>query len=720
MIARIPRKTRKPEPGNQHPVTATTRQDDHASGGDFAWQPRAALIVKLSLLAVLMLLHAWQSVRLFPSMGALLDPDQPVLSVDHALHTYHGALGAGFLARHGTPWGLDPSFMAGYPESPLWDSSSNLSLLFQLPAGGKVAPLAYKLGLLGCGLVLMPALVWGAIAGVGLGFGAVVAGGVLAWLYVWVGFPVSLWISGLFSFITASALMVLLLGLLIGFDRRPSAALWLAITGLGAIAFWAHVTAPIVAFGGLCGFLLATVRKHRARWTLSLILAAALVASLNLVWLIPLWQLREIRTGSGFFLTSTSPWVLPLHLVFQPLDGRVSLLIIVLGAGGLLRWWVTGRGVAAATFGGAALFLMLLAGLGSLWGPTRILEPLRFRIPLVLALACPAGSLLADVASLISCRFRHRASAVLTTSALGLAVLAGLGFLIPDTARFIASSLVDPPKLVVGYRPEMLALVESIRERTDLSGRIMLEDQLRLFEATAPESTHWTPLLPALLAPEQRQFIGGLYHAAFIQHHKATSFGDFHLGGRILTDWSILDLSDYLDRYNVGWVIAWSPVTRFVFDRFPGASRIDEIPRFVTRGLIVPAAERQWQAIADRSGADLANRYLREGGQNYVVYKLDRPRTYFLAGGGELVSSGPNRLEFRNVSPGPDGAALLSLHWHKTWQTDPPCSLERVSMPGDPVDFVRIHLPSEVPSLVLENSYRPTAFPMAHPVPIPP
>ena len=70
--------------------------------------------------------------------------------VDHAIHLYHGALGARFLPEHGTTWGYDPFFMAGYPETPVWDSSSNLSIAFQLAAGGRYSPRAYKLGLFAC------------------------------------------------------------------------------------------------------------------------------------------------------------------------------------------------------------------------------------------------------------------------------------------------------------------------------------------------------------------------------------------------------------------------------------------------------------------------------------------------------------------------------------------------------------------------------------------
>ena len=47
---------------------------------------------RLALLA-LVALHGWQTLRLFPSWQALGD-DRPIISVDHAIHIFHGYLGA--------------------------------------------------------------------------------------------------------------------------------------------------------------------------------------------------------------------------------------------------------------------------------------------------------------------------------------------------------------------------------------------------------------------------------------------------------------------------------------------------------------------------------------------------------------------------------------------------------------------------------------------------
>lgn len=676
-----------------------------AAGAVAASEPRRPVSWPLiAAIVTLLVLHAWQSFRLFPSASLLLDREAPVLMVDHALHLYHGALGSRFLLRHGTTWGYDPAFMAGYPETPVWDSSSNLSILFQALAGGGYHPRAYKLGLLLCGILILPLITMSGRV-LGAAPGALFWTGLLAWAYFWAALPLSLWLSGLFSFVTASALMILLLGLLARLHRAPGWPIGVAVAVVGIVGFWSHVTAPIIAVGGLVGYLIATWRAHGYRWYLALGGTAVATIVANLTWLVPLWSFRSLRTGTGFFLTSDSVWYFPQYLAFDPVDGRLSLLILLLGLAGLVIWARTGRSVEAWTFAGAAAFLTVLTAAGSLWGPTRVLEPLRFRLPLVLLLALPAGSTVnGAIRSIHGACGRGRRGVAAVVATLGLAA-AAVVVLLPETARTAAANLSERRSFVVGFRREMTALVDWLRTETDLSARILFEDQLRLLEWTDPESTHWTPLLPVMLEPETRQFVGGLYHAAFIQHHEAVSFGDYHLAGRPLTDWSPSELESFFETYNIGWAVAWSPVARFILDRIPGARRVGTLPRYATPGRIVPAAEPQWNAIAKRAGGEIANRYVSEGAQSYALYRLDRPHQYALSGSVRFLDARPNRLELRDLRPGPGGDCVLSLHWLDTWHSEPRAPLAPMPVLRDPVPFVSIRLPGPVDRLVLENGY---------------
>lgn len=247
-------------------------------------------------------------------------------------------------------------------------------------------------------------------------------------------------------------------------------------------------------------------------------------------------------------------------------------------------------------------------------------------------------------------------------------------------------------------------MVNWIKENTDLSGRILFEDQLRLLENTDAESVHWTPLLPFLLRPEQRLFVGGLYQTAFIQHHKLAAFGDFQLGNRFLDEWTPGEVERYCRTYNVGWVVCWSPLSRFWFDRFGPARRVATLPRYSTPGRPVSVNDHEASAMARRVGPDVARRYLLEGEREYAIYRIERPRSYFLKGKGRIVAAGPNRVELADVEP-EGGAVVLSLHWLDTWKSDPPLSLRPEPMPPDPVNFVRIEMPGPARRVVLFNGY---------------
>jgi hypothetical protein len=654
----------------------------------------------VAALVLVFAVHSIQAVRLFPTLASIIDPDSPVLMVDHAIHEYHGELGARFLRTTGTTWGYDPSFMAGYPETPVWDSSSNPSILFDLIGGGQ-GYRSYKLGVLACSILVLAAIAAGGWAA-GLGTAEVAAGSLLAWLVFWVGFPAALWRSGLFAFITACGGVALLLGLCSRFERSPTRRNWLALATTGVVVFFLHVTAPILAIGGLAGFYLWAGRRHGWKWHGALVGAGALAVVANLFWLVPLWQFRELRVGQGFFMTAdTARFLVNYFLEYSP-EGRSSLVVLVLGLGGLIGWWVTDRRGSAAAFGGSIVALLALTGFGSFWGPTRLMEPLRFRIGFLFLLAVPAGSAVIALSGWLGRRFGGGTRGAVAALAVWVALVAAWGATERKLARISWELLTVKWPLVVGLTSEMRSMVDWLRAKTDLSARVMFEDQLRLLEVTSAESAHWTPLLPDLLGSDERMFIGGLYHMAFIKHHQTAAFGDFHLGGLAIDDCEPAQMVEFCRAYNVGWVVCWSPLSKFWFDRYPLAKRVATIPRWSTPGLPPSDNEHEWLAMLRRGGQETAIQYMLGAGREYSVYRIDRPHSYFLKGKGRITSVGPNRVELADLVP-EGGAVVVSLHWIDSWKADPPLTLRPEPVAIDPVEFVRIELPGPVDRVVLTN-----------------
>src|SRR5438309_796514 len=121
--------------------------------------------------------HPWQR----------LCDDQPIVSGRHALHFYHGMLGAQSLRERGRLSCYDPAFQAGYPKTPVFDSGSRPAELFLTAAGGSYEPAAYKIGLALC-CCAVPLLLAGTARNLGLGPGAACLSGALG-MVIWWGGP---------------------------------------------------------------------------------------------------------------------------------------------------------------------------------------------------------------------------------------------------------------------------------------------------------------------------------------------------------------------------------------------------------------------------------------------------------------------------------------------------------------------------------------------------
>lgn len=656
------------------------------------------------VIAVVLMAHVVQSFWLFPSSRALLDNEHPVLIVDHALHLYHGALGSQFLWEHGTTWGYDPFFMAGYPESPIWDSSSNLSILFQALAGGGYHPRAYNIGLFVCSILVVVCILLGASAA-GIGLAETALATVLGWLYFHSQWADMLWRSGLFSFDTASAAGVLLAGLLIRFERSRSVLSWVWLTLVGTAFWFAHVTAPVLILGSLIGFGLATIRRPGWRWRFAALGAGICAFAVNLIWIGPFWKFRGIRTAQIHFMAPDTGWYLVGQYLSPDLDGPLSLFILVVGLLGLLVWLFQGHWVRAATFGGAALICLGLALFGGMWSVTSTLEPLRFKVPLNFVLVAPAASALVTGSTWLARVLGGRRRGPILVATGWTLVLVMAGILLPDGLRLLKRQLLVERPLVAGFRPEMHQLVQSLQANTEPSARILFEDQLRLHELTDPESTHWTPLLPVLLRRDPRQFIGGLYHMAFITHHQRASFGDFQLAGRGIETCSPAFLSAFAELYNVGWVVCWSPLSRFMFDHWGQAKLVAKVPRYHRPDQPISTHPQQWNALLTRGGPVMAKQYMTEGERQYHIYQIDRPHSFFLAGEGRISDVALNRVELTDTVPSPEGNLIISLHWLDTLRTDPPLPIEPYTHPNDPAPFVRIMTSQAQKRIVIYNGY---------------
>src|SRR5262249_19008596 len=127
------------------------------------------------------------------------------------------------------------------------------------------------------------------------------------------------------------------------------------------------------------------------------------------------------------------------------------------------------------------------------------------------------------------------------------------------------------------------------------------------------------------------------------------------------------ELDDFCRRYNVGWVVCWSP---------------DAVQRL-----------RGWSRAAA-----LAEVHDQESGW---LFQVQRPLSFALKGEAQGLHADCQRIILAGVGP-KDGEVVLSLHYQAGLQASPQrIRVERELDPRDPIPLVRLRLAGPVARITL-------------------
>jgi hypothetical protein len=265
----------------------------------------------------------------------------------------------------------------------------------------------------------------------------------------------------------------------------------------------------------------------------------------------------------------------------------------------------------------------------------------------------PAAIALAGVADL-ACRWTGaswRGLALIGAIVLAAAI-GGHQVVVP-----LAERCADTAPLEVGLGPERQALIETLRTHTTTEARILWEDR-----PGRREASRWTALLPLLT---ERAFIGGFGPDVCIEH-AYPSLVDQKLAGRPIAGWSDQDLDDFCRRYNIGWVVCWSPAAVARFRAWNGAQQTVEV----------------------------------QDGQTGWLFTL-RPRSFVLKGQARWLQADHRHIALADVRP-EDGQIVLSLHYQAGLQASPSrVQIEPKKDEFDPIPLVRLRVPGPVARLTL-------------------
>lgn len=615
----------------------------------------------IGLLGLVFLLawQTWLALGLFGPEApwqALLD-DRPILSGAHPQHLYLASLGAQSLAWGGSCCVYDPAFAAGYPKTPIFNGS-RLAEIVLLLGGATYNPAAYKVGLLLLCL-LVPLLIACAAFTAGLSTSASLAatatGMVLAW-----GPPGRLAVeAGTTDLLVAALAMLAHAGLLVRFHRMPGVIAWAGIWLTAALVWFAQPLAYALVLPVLLLYYLCVGPRHGSfTWHGALFLAQLGALAVNLPWLVDwvsYWWLRApLPVGTGMLAHRTlgTLWNAPL---WGGLADR-GLAVAVLGSGILGVLLLHGpQRLAARILALGAAGLLILAFLGISWEPLGEMGTSALFLPALWFAALPAAHawtwLLAQLC-------RHGTCGRLTLVGL-LGSLGFVGFAWHDEMMPVVDRCVATEPLQIGLGQVREEVVQKLVQHTGPEARILWEDR-----PLARQASRWSALLPVLT---QRTFLGGLDPDGVIEH-SSISFIDGALDGWPIASWTDEALSDYCKRYNVGWVVAWSPAVLKRFhdweEAVPVADVVDDVPGYLF--LIKHAA-----------------------------------RDFTVKGKAKLIHADWHHLTLADVIP-ENGVVVLSFHYQAGLRATPGrVQVEREPCGHDPIGFMRLRVAGPVARVTL-------------------
>ncbi len=621
--------------------------------------------------AAVLALHAVFLVYFAPP--ATLFSGAPVFSPDYALHYYQVDRAVQAFEAHGTLWSYDPQVLAGQPANVLEDLTSKGTELFVvgLVALGVPQATAFNAFVL---LVMASVPFLGFAAGRlwGLDRKAAVIAAFL-WVALW-WFDSMLhwsWWVGMISWVAASLLAVVLAGLL----YRTLSARWRP--GYALLALTAAALTLIHPFAVLSVLVPCAVLYGRAfrrlRWfEHALLIGAALLAgSTALVWAGPALRFRAYGQDADTFFNATLSYVVTdfLDLVQNarntgaPVRTVVRTLCFVLGVVALVRW-ARRRDPRASALIASLAFALLVAYAGAYTWLGRQTQPYRQIVPAMLTAALPAAALLGELSE--SLRWKRLGQGA------RLALVVALALVAPRVARTV---LYFAPTLLP-QAPAPLGDLRDIQPVSALNGTA--EAPPRWFGLAPPR-----PEYPKLAAWLEKRVQGKgrvlVYEWMFAEylgsHTNLPVLGGFpernaaHVDANLFRrdpggELSGPALSEYLERYAVGWLVASGPP--MPLESSPAVEHL------ITFG-------------------------------DFRLYRTRTSPSYFAEGSGRLVDTALNSIRIADARAGQNASLTLRFHWLESLRCRPDCELERAELEGDRVGFIRV--PNPPPAFEIYNGY---------------
>jgi hypothetical protein len=594
--------------------------------------------------------HGWLTLALFGErpLDNLMD-DQPIVSGMHPQHLYIGSLGAWSIANHGRAAVYDHRFQALWPKTPIFNGGRVAELLL-LIGGGSYQPAAYKIGFAVLCL-LVPCFLLIACKAINLGHATSLLATMLGLLIWWGPHGRSAILTGDFELYLAALAALAHVGLLVAYHRTGSVTAWFGLLITGGMGWFLQPLFFPIALPVLLVYYLSVGVKHEfLAWHVAFWSAEILAVLINLPWLIDWldsWWLRTplpLATDLLEHRTIGTIWNAPLW------GGSTSrLLAIVLalsGAVGVIVLNQTKQKPAARMLGLASTGALVLALLGISWEPLGAVGTAALLAPSLWFACIPAAH-----AWIWTVKKLWRVGKAGRLVLVGLSIGAATGFtMLMETPPALLDRCRPGEPLEIGLGPKRQAIVEKIKQYTSDDARILWEDYNR-----ARKASRWPALLPILT---NRSYIGGLDPDGVIEHSSISLINESLIDIGPVATAPDEELMEYCRRYNIRWIVAWSPTV------------IERLEKWKD-------AEKRTPLVDEEAG---------------WLFEVKRTPNFALKGQADLLAADGQSITLANVVPH-NGEVVISLHYHTGMRASPGrVQIERATSGDDPIGFVRLRL----------------------------
>lgn len=524
-----------------------------------------------TIIGVIFACHLIATLYFFPPEDVV--NDRPVLTLDHAVHFYEVERGKEVFWKSFRLSVYDPYFLAGYPGGTVFEIDTNgVSLWCALLRFVDTAR-SYKLFIL-CAHLLAAVTIYAGCRR--LRYDAEESAlGTLAFLAYWHwGRPYAgdFRFAGMFAYLFVCHLSLYITGLFRSFLDGERVRRFYVI---GPLAFLIHPTAAVLLPVPFLALFLAKRGRGMRRLCGRILAWCLLVAAANAFWLVPFFRYLDIKTASESFFQIHGIRGL-LEILIKP--GNVpALLLVVLGVIGFGFLARRRRLAEAAAPAAAGLFFMFLAGFGTHLPFIGQMEPGRFLVPSFVFMAPLAGSGLATLIGGARTAFGSPRIFRSAKASIGFALLLCL-----PVFGLVESRAYYRHTLSTTLGPEVSRVIEAIKTHADRSGRLMMEDG----PAWAYGNSHLPSIIPLFTGIEQ---IGGPYPYLFIEHG-FTTFQIRSTMGMPLREIPPERFLEYIDLYNVRWLLTATPEAAAYVDSLPFVRVLWSSEHFFLFGVATPGS----------------------------------------------------------------------------------------------------------------------------------